>query len=455
MNLKFLAMNFDFKKDLASQGRFLFRRRNYLKAILYVLLWLMLSCGDFLFGQTLYAANSLVQPLNDTGGSARALAMGSAFVGVADDSSALLWNPAGLGVMKEGQLALHTDSWLVGTFQESLVVGMPAGNMGGFGVMASYLDYGTFQGRDASGNITSNYTANKAGFSLGWGKLLAPGFSMGLALNGTQQAVLGNSYLLAAGSLGLLFDIDPHLRFGTALIDFGGNQAQGWVTSAIRAGFSYKTSFSSSHSFLLSLGGTLEPQGVDRLEVGAEYAFRSQYFLRVGYDYYFQDNLIEGIQGFTAGAGIRLGDLQLDYAYLPYGDLGTSNQISLSYLFPQAKPQPAAVSNPGAPPALFKPEAGTDAPKNVLTMQFDVPPDPLAQAQTLDGQGRTVEAMRIYEYYLKQNGQDANAWYYLGADYYKLDQKSYAVMCFEKVLKLKPDFQGLADWLQKYKASSP
>ncbi|MEK7744548.1 MAG: hypothetical protein AAB578_09205, partial [Elusimicrobiota bacterium] len=37
--------------------------------------------------------------------------------------------------------------------------------------------------------------------------------------------------------------------------------------------------------------------------------------------------------GITAGVGWVLGDLDLDYAFVPYGDLGISHRISVSWRF--------------------------------------------------------------------------------------------------------------------------
>src|SRR4029077_10946549 len=124
-------------------------------------------------------------------------------------------------------------------------------------------------------------------------------------------------YGLLGGDLGLLFTPDPRLHLGAALVNFGGNQAGGWVGSGIRAGFSFKQDLGGAQSFLLALGGTLEPQGENRIEMGAEYAFQSRYFLRVGSQVLDQNNELKGLQSFTAGVGVRVSDFELDYAYLP------------------------------------------------------------------------------------------------------------------------------------------
>ncbi|MCX6581555.1 MAG: outer membrane protein transport protein [Candidatus Aminicenantes bacterium] len=59
--------------------------------------------------------------LNLNGNGSKAIAMGGAFVGLADDYSAIFWNPAGLTQMKETQLAFFgTDVIPKGTYQLQL-----------------------------------------------------------------------------------------------------------------------------------------------------------------------------------------------------------------------------------------------------------------------------------------------------------------------------------------------
>jgi hypothetical protein len=421
----------------------------------------MLLQTGVLQAQVSNSASSLLLPLDNTGGSARAAAMGSAFVAVADDSSAILWNPAGLGELRQGQIGLYHNSWLVNTDQESLAAGLPMGDLGGIGAMVSYMDYGTFPGRDAVGNITPDYTVDRMGFMLGWGKEWTPGFSTGLALQGGVQSALGYSYSVWSGDVGLLYQFDPHMRFGAALVDFGGDLSGDWAAAALRFGVSYDPKWVGPHRLLVDFDGTVEFQGVNRVGVGAEYSYQSKYFLRAGYEFHEQDDLIPGLQDLTAGAGIRFDDLELDYAYLPYGELGTSQQISLSYFFPSSPPHPTPamavkkpVSDAVETPAGFKPEPGSGTDKKPLTLLFDVPPDLVAQGQSLEGQGNTTEAVQTYQAEITKNPDEVSAWSALGTCYFKMGQKVEAIKCFEQVLKLRPDAQALADWLEKYKAQN-
>ena len=48
--------------------------------------------------------------------------------------------------------------------------------------------------------------------------------------------------------------------------------------------------------------------------------------------------------------------------------------------------------------------------------------------------------------------QDEQAWLALGRLYYQVGRTGEAVQCFEQVLRIKPDFPGLSEWLEKNRA---
>ena len=125
---------------------------------------------------------SLAMPVTQEGGTARAMSMGSAVVGVPQGSASLFWNPAGLGGLDNcREVGLHHDSGLGDYTHETAVLGIPMGSLGGFAASLTYVNNGTFEGRDAVGNKTGDYTAGDLGAGLGWGKQWGPGVSAGAA----------------------------------------------------------------------------------------------------------------------------------------------------------------------------------------------------------------------------------------------------------------------------------
>ena len=61
-----------------------------------------------------------------SGAGNRALALGGAFVGLADDASAMIWNPAGLGIRQRFEiLATHAEYADLGSQQDFVAVVLP------------------------------------------------------------------------------------------------------------------------------------------------------------------------------------------------------------------------------------------------------------------------------------------------------------------------------------------
>ena len=77
---------------------------------------------------------------------ARPAAMGGAYVAVADDISAVYWNPAGLASLRgRGISATHAE-WLSGIRYESLGYGHSVGQLGTLGISAFFLHTGVLVG---------------------------------------------------------------------------------------------------------------------------------------------------------------------------------------------------------------------------------------------------------------------------------------------------------------------
>ncbi|HJT24811.1 MAG TPA: tetratricopeptide repeat protein, partial [bacterium] len=211
------------------------------------------------------------------------------------------------------------------------------------------------------------------------------------------------------------------------------------------------------------LSGDWEPSGVSRIQGGLEGTFARDYFLRLGYQGVLQDNQINGLTGFTAGAGLRIEQFRLDYAFVPYGDLGTSHRISLGYEFPNptpVAPKPVTViSSPvtvQAPPVTV---VATPAPTPVAAGQaktkvevlFDLPgkgsvPSGNAQASTL---------VAAYEKAAQLNPNDSRAWKNLGIVYLQTGQSALGLQCLEQAFRLNPGDTALKQWLEDYRAKHP
>jgi len=402
------------------------------------------------WAQTVTGTASLASPLDNLQGSARDMALGSAFVGVADDASALFFNPAGLSGLANPSVALHHNSYLAGTFEETLEGGFPGADFGGLAFAVDYVSWGSLDLRDNFGVSQGSYNDTDIGLTAGWGKEWAEGFSTGLALRGLQQKVVSNLYNSLAGDLGLLWSPQKDLRLGLAYLNLGTPVVGSSLSGELKGGASLHWDLNPHLSLLTALSASWIPNGTAAGQGGLECVLDRQWALRVGGQVPFYDNQVGGLTNFTAGAGLKLSAFSLDYAYLPFGTLGTSHRISLAYEFSLPKEVvkvPVQVQVPvtviqQAPQAVSSPQD--------VEVHFKISNDPLAQGQELEKQGKKTDAARVYVDALKADPRNATLWSALGNVYYQLGQKDYAIRCFDQSLKLAPN-PALGDWLKKYR----
>jgi hypothetical protein len=408
--------------------------------------------GGAAWGQMISPGAALVTPLSQLGASARSDALGAAFTGIADDDSALFFNSAGLSGLSNARISLNHNSYLAGTFEETLLVGLPAGDLGGFAGALQYVFWGALDERDSFGVDQGTYDDNDIALSVGWGKEWAKGFSLGAAVFATQQKIVDSLYSSLSGQAGLLWIPWNDFRLGLVYSGFGTPVEGQALASDFKGGLSNLFHLSVDKTLLAAFSGTYEPNGVSRLQGGVEAGFQKNYFLRIGYQLPLSDNQVTGFANFTAGAGIRLGSLILDYAFVPYGDLGTSHRISLAYDFPNPAPVPVK------PVTVFVTPAPTPAPlvtpgpaKPSVKVLFEVPVSdaaPITDPATLEIIQNDAKAAEAHP-------QDAGAWHQLGLAYWEAGKKELAVQCLEQALRLNPSDTRLKNWLDLYHAAHP
>ena len=318
-------------------------------------------CGRASAQETDYGVGSHASPLQEAGGTARSMAMGSAVVAVPEGSASLLWNPAGLSRMPCKEVGFHSNTGLANTVQETAIFGMPlghtedgcqGGSLGGIAASLSYVDYGSFNGADVNGNATGNYGATgDINGSVGWGKELLPGFSGGFSLKGDRSTYANSNYDTFAADAGVLWTVIPNVDLGLV---YSNMKLAGRVGGAqLTTGWRLGAAWSVNKHWLLAASGELQDKALDRLELGTEYLIGSVekkvnvLALRAGYVSNYPNPQLTGFTDITLGLGYTVTrSMTVDYAMVPAGELGTSQRLSLTLKFdcPKKKAPAAAVA---------------------------------------------------------------------------------------------------------------
>jgi len=269
----------------------------------------------------------------------RALSMGGAFTALADDPSAPLWNPGGLGFVARRQVAA-TGASLYGLDVQEAFAGivLPDWRYGTLAMTFRHLGVGGIEGRDNRNSITDpSLSDQQMELTFSYGRPLGRIVSVGGTIKLEQQSLAGFS----DGAFGL--DIGA-LAFPGALIApetpwmqrvaLGGslrnlfnssmrlNQDDVSDPSSLRLGASYRHPFAGGRSAVFDVdleSGTSVPASV---HAGLEVRLHPLFALRTG--------LTDG--GYTAGAGVNWKDFGFDYVFED-NNLGSVHRFGVSFGF--------------------------------------------------------------------------------------------------------------------------
>jgi len=145
---------------------------------------------------------------------ARALGLGSAYTAVANDVTALHWNPAGLSQIEKREVgAMHAELFADSRY-DFFGYAHPTAN-GTFGIGAIYLSQGSLEGRSADRMQTVGFTASDLSITLGASRLVTKQASLGINMKLLQSKIAGLS------SSGFAFDMGSTYQFEARPLSLG------------------------------------------------------------------------------------------------------------------------------------------------------------------------------------------------------------------------------------------
>lgn len=257
------------------------------------------------------------------GGGARPLAMGEAYTALADDSSSIFWNPAGLAKMNFPEMLYMYNQWFIDIKHQYFNFAYPSMS-GTFGGSYSVLDSGDIAGYGPSGEATGNFKTSGTVLAFSWARKLGDRFSLGLTLKSISEQLESKQASSTALDLGLLFDLSSRVGLGLAIENIGAPlkfiAEETPLPRTIRVGAALRNRILGNR-LNFSADYVSYADGVSGVNLGAEYFLKEMLALRVG-----------SSRGYLrAGVGITASYFGLDYAYLSRPDLGSAHQVSMSY----------------------------------------------------------------------------------------------------------------------------
>jgi len=269
--------------------------------------------------------------------SARAEGMGSAFIAVADDISAVCYNPAGLAWQTRRQVAISHTLLYAGIHHDFGAFSMPAaGAVVGISFVSLYTGEMIETTPYMPEGTGRTFAAGDLAVSATYSRLLTDRFSVGLNLKYIGEFYADVHAHGWAMDIGTIYKTAfKDLRLGMKLSNFGPDlkfiQQSGPLPMAFHFGMAVEIINNSMHRITLDAEGSHPNDNLEKFQAGMEYAYKEFAFLRGGIKYQYDSDL------FTLGGGVKLpiGGLmsRIDYSFTYMRDLESVHRFGLGAEF--------------------------------------------------------------------------------------------------------------------------
>lgn len=329
----------------------------------------------FMFSQTIYAGG-----INKVGTAAatflripvgaRASGMGSSFVSMVNDPSALYWNPSVISSVNSNALVIDHSPWMPGINFDFIGIVLPLGELGTIGVSTTILHTDEMDVTTPASPMGTGETFTASSFALGisYSRYLTDRFSIGGTFKFIRETIYNSSSNGIAFDIGTIYETPfAGIRLGASISNFGtkmqmtGEDLNVRVDIApnqegnnqsivgklntdefdlpliMRIGISGEVVNSENFRWTLSADGINPNDNAQSVNVGSEIGLLNEKVrLRAGYKDLFLDNNETGL---TFGISINeiniLGGVKIstEYAYQNFVHLGNSNRFTVVLKF--------------------------------------------------------------------------------------------------------------------------
>lgn len=277
----------------------------------------------------------------------RATAMGDAFISVANDVSALYWNPAGLVLSEENEIMFSHNSWVVDISHDFLGASYHLSSNDAVGISLTSLHMDDMQVTTEVNPFGTGQYFSFGDFSVAatYSRKMTEQFSFGATVRYFEETLdklkmrgflvdLGTFYWTGLGSTRFAVTIS---NFGNELapdgevILFGGRKNSQWQSfsppTMFRIGFALEPYETEDHRVTTSIQLNHPNDNSENVSTGVEYSWNEIFFLRGGY----KINVAEQDLSFGAGFKVDLdiASINIDYSFVKFERLGSAHRFSI------------------------------------------------------------------------------------------------------------------------------
>ncbi len=321
------------------------------------------------FAQNVSKTGTTAAKFLSIGVGAKANAMGEAYTSIADDPSAIYWNPAGIARIDNYQ-ALFSYSALFANINLSFLgVVFPGGDLGNFGVGVTAINYGSIDvtTENFPDGTGETFTPASYAFTLSYARNITSDFSVGANVKYVRETIYNSSASGIAFDIGTIFDTPFYgIKFSSSISNYGSKMQMSGSDLLIRynvdptragsnqtvdayiatdqfdlplrlqIGMSREFQILEDQKLTLAADALVPNDNYQSVNLGGELSFFNDMIaLRGGYKTLF---LPDSQEGLTLGFGLkykRAGfiDFSLDYSYQKVNYLGNIQTFDIVLKF--------------------------------------------------------------------------------------------------------------------------